>query len=82
MDKVDISKKVSDYVMNTTFSNRKDIKGDLLIFKEGILDSMGLVSLISYLEEEFNIHISDSDMVEENFESIDALTEFVAKHMN
>jgi acyl carrier protein len=51
----------------------------VLIFKEGFLDSMGLVILITFLEETFGIATSDSDMVEENFESINAITEFVLR---
>ena len=82
MNKNGIATKLKEYVLNATFSDLKEIKDDLLIFKEGILDSMGLVSLISFLEEEFSIKISDADMIEENFESINALTDFVENRKN
>ena len=55
---------------------------ELLIFKEGILDSMGLISLFSFLEQEFNIQITDADLVEENFESVKAITNFVTERQN
>jgi len=38
---------------------------------------MGLVLLISYLEEEFNIQTSDDDLIVENFESISAITHYI-----
>ena len=82
MNKDGIAKKVKDYVRSVTFSSTKEINDNLLIFEEGILDSMGLVGLISFLEEEFKIHISDSDLIEENFQSINAVAQFVLKHMN
>ncbi len=82
MNKNGIAQKLKVYVINATFSDLKEIKDDLLIFKEGILDSMGLVSLISFLEEEFNIKVSDKDLVEENFESINAITEFITTLLN
>jgi len=42
---------------------------------------MGLVSLFSFLEEEFSIQISDADLIEENFESVHAISNFVAQRM-
>ena len=82
MNKNGIAVKLKEYVKNASFSDLKEISNDLLIFKEGILDSMGLVSLISFLEEEFSIKISDADMIEENFESINALTDFIENRKN
>jgi acyl carrier protein len=48
-----------------------------LIFKEGILDSMGFIKLIAFLENEFDIKILDQDLKEENFESINAISKYV-----
>ncbi len=75
----EIKEGVFQYVYDNTFSSKESITEDVLIFKEGFLDSMGLVMLITYLEDTFKIAINDSDMVEENFESIKAITEFVAR---
>ena len=55
------------------------IQDDTLIFKEGYFDSMGFVLLITFLEETFGIRTNDSDLVEENFESVNAITEFVVR---
>jgi acyl carrier protein len=48
-----------------------------LIFKEGILDSMGFLKLITFIENEFDIQIPDDDLKEENFESINAISKYV-----
>ena len=74
-----LKKKIKDYISKSVFSNINEINNDTLIFKKGILDSMGLVTLISFLEEEFNIQTEDSDLVEENFETINAIAEFVSR---
>ncbi len=42
-----------------------------------ILDSYDLVSLVSELSGEFDIEIKPKDFVEENFNSLDALTAMV-----
>jgi len=38
---------------------------------------MGFIMLIAFLEEEFGIKTSDEDLIEENFESINAICDFV-----
>jgi acyl carrier protein len=75
----DIKKSVFKYVYDNTFASKEKITESSLIFKEGFLDSMGLVMLITFLEESFKIKVSDADMVEENFESINAIAGFVLK---
>ena len=75
----EIKKGVFQFVYDNAFTSRENITDDVLIFKNGLLDSMGLVMLITYLEDNFNIQTTDADLVEENFESINAITAFVEK---
>ncbi len=77
-----IAEKIREYIRSASFSNIDNLDDDLLIFKEGILDSMGLISLFTFLEQEFNIQITDADLVEENFESIHAITNFVIQRQD
>ena len=37
---------------------------------EGILDSMALMQLVAFLEEEFDIEIDDTEVTAENFRTI------------
>ena len=77
-----ITDKIKEYIRSASFSNVDKLDDDLLIFKEGILDSMGLISLFTFLEQEFNIQITDADLLEENFESVNAITNFVLQRQN
>ena len=43
----------------------------------GIVDSLGVLDLVGFIEEQFGIEAQDDDLVPENFDSIDALTRFV-----
>jgi len=43
----------------------------------GLLDSLGILDLVHFLEEEFSIHIADEELLPETFESLDAVTAFV-----
>ena len=72
-----IKEKVNAYIIEATFAENDKIKDDTLIFQEGFLDSMGFVMLLGFLEETFGIKPADADLVEENFESINAIETYV-----
>jgi acyl carrier protein len=74
-----IKEKVKAYILQATSANKDKIKDNSLIFKEGYFDSMGFVMLISFIEQEFGTKTADADLVEENFESIDAITDFIVR---
>lgn len=78
-DQIVIKEKVKAYILEVTSVEKSKIQDHSLIFKEGYFDSMGFVLLITFLEETFGIKTIDADLVEQNFESIDAITEFVIR---
>jgi acyl carrier protein len=50
--------------------------GDSFLDK-GILDSTGILELIFFLEEEFEIQVAEGDMVPENLDSVDNLLRYL-----
>ena len=77
-----IKEKVNQYVLQHTFAEKNKIHDDSLIFKEGYFDSMGFIMLITFIEEEFALNTSDADLIEENFESINAITSYIQRKKN
>lgn len=45
----------------------------------GILDSLGMMKLILFIEKEFNIKVPTEDMTIENFMTIEHITNYLAK---
>ena len=78
-DTITIRDKVNQYVIEHTFADKHKIQNDSLIFREGFFDSMGFIMLITFIEEQFSIRINDDELVEENFESINAITDFIVR---
>ncbi|WP_425618700.1 acyl carrier protein [Anatilimnocola sp. NA78] len=50
---------------------------DASLIKHGIIDSLGVLELVTFVEQQFGIVMSDDEMVSEHFESIPALAELV-----
>ncbi len=58
-------------------ASSKELTSDLSLLESGIVDSLGVLDLVGFIEEEFGIQAEDDDLVPENFDSIEALTRFV-----
>jgi acyl carrier protein len=74
-----IQETIQEHIQKAAFVEKDKIKNDSLIFKEGYFDSMGFIVLITFLEEKFSITVIDQDLVEENFESINAITSYILR---
>ncbi len=72
-----MKEEIRSFIAETTFTEASKIKEDTMLFDEGIFDSMGLLSLISFLEEKYGVHTDDMDLVEENFQNLVAIQAFV-----
>lgn len=77
-----IKEKLRQYVIENTYSPTDLINDDTLLFSEGIFDSMGLLFLINFIEETFGFKAKDSELLEDNFESINAMTKFINSKIN
>ncbi|MCD4722484.1 MAG: acyl carrier protein [Desulfobacula sp.] len=66
-------------IENFLFGEDNDLKDDTSFLEEGIIDSTGVLELVEYLEEEFDIEIDDEDMIPENLDSLNNLEQFLKK---
>ncbi len=55
-----------------------ELKDDEPLLKSNIIDSLGSFRLIAFLEETFPLTIEDTDMVPENFQTLNDIESFVA----
>ncbi len=44
---------------------------------KGIIDSTGILELIFFIEEKFNVKVEDEEMVPENLDSVDNVVKYV-----
>jgi acyl carrier protein len=47
------------------------------LVESGIIDSLGVMTLLSFLEEEFSIKIPDQELTPENFATLSMITTLV-----
>jgi acyl carrier protein len=70
---------LTEYVLNEFAANRGEvIKEDEDLLSSGLIDSLGILKLVSFIEERFNIQIPPEDVVFENFNSVEAMSQYLA----
>lgn len=47
------------------------------LLDKGLLDSMGIVKLIAFIEERFGVQLGDDEFDPDNFESVDAIATLI-----
>ncbi len=76
-----IQRYVNDELMEPQGRSAAELSDETPLFRTGIIDSFGLLSLVQYLEQEFAISVRDEEMLPENFENIRTIARLVrSKH--
>ena len=66
-------------IENFLFGNDEGLNEDTSFLDEGIIDSTGVLELVTYIEEEFAIKIDDEDLIPENLDSINNIAAYLLK---
>ncbi len=56
-----------------------ELEGSTDLIEQGVIDSMSLLRLISFVEERFGIQLADEEIVPQNFRSLDAIQALIAR---
>ncbi len=75
----EIERTLKDYIVKEFMYDKLEITlaNDLPLIESGIIDSLGIFTLIGYIESEMKVKIRPDDVVIENFETVDAVTTLV-----
>ncbi|HDR3523486.1 acyl carrier protein (plasmid) [Bacillus cereus] len=68
---------VYQYVIDLAPEHKEKVTNDTNLFEEGILDSLGVVALINFIEIHYKIEIDDADFEMDLFESVNAISKFL-----
>ena len=70
---------VRQYIVDKLLFGRSDVVvgGDTSFLESGLIDSTGVLELVAFLEERFQIKVEDEDLIPANLDSVNALTRFI-----
>lgn len=77
---MDIKQQVRDFVTTNFYvAEASSLADDASLLDQGIIDSTGVLEIISFLETSFGLEVADAEMVPENLDSIERIAAFVAR---
>jgi acyl carrier protein len=81
---MDIENQIRHYISkNLLYSdNGFTFSDDVSFLEEGIVDSIGVLELVSFVEEEYKISVRDQDVTPDNFDSVTRLAGFIRRNIN
>jgi len=73
-----MKEKINTFIREHLLESDIELKMEDDLLNTGLVDSIGVVKLIEYIEREFDVSIPPDDMVIENFVSINAIEKYLA----
>jgi len=78
-----IADKLRSFVLKRfPLAGQGPLSDDAPLLESGIIDSLGLLQVVEFIETEFDMLVSDEDMVSEIFGSIGALARYVEQRVS
>lgn len=70
-------------VENFLFGDAEPLADDSLsLLDNGIVDSVGVMEMVAWLEQNHGLKVADQELVPENFDSVARLVQFVQRKKN
>lgn len=73
--------KIRKYILkNFLFSDDEtQLFNDTSFLKEGIIDSTGILELITFISDDFSITFEDDEIIPDNLDSVNAVASFISR---
>lgn len=79
---MNIENKIREFIIkNLYYTEGTALSDDTSFLAEGVIDSMGAMELVAFVESEFRIKVEMSEVVVKNFDSIRKLSNFVRRKL-
>jgi len=80
LEKDIVPEKIRNFIArNFLFTDQGfDYPDETSFLKEGIIDSLGIIELVSFVEKEFGISVADQELLPSNFDSVARLTAYIS----
>jgi acyl carrier protein len=74
------NQRVREFLLQNFYvSDPSELTDETLLVSSGLVDSTGMLEVITFLETEFGIQITDQETTPENLESISRMVAFVER---
>lgn len=78
---MEIGEQIRRYIAENLLFSDSDFPypDDSSFLKNGVVDSTGVMELVSYVEKEFGVTVSPQEVVPDNFDSVSSLIKYIQR---
>lgn len=76
-----IEQLIKKYIIQEFLNDKPHIVLEDNLVEQGVIDSLGIMTLIVYVEKQFGARIKPEDVVPENFETVAAIARLVTQRI-
>ncbi|NLO09185.1 MAG: acyl carrier protein [Clostridiales bacterium] len=76
---MDYKETIKKYLLNEVIHDMSDLEDNQQLIDSGLIDSISIVKVIIFFENEFDISFEEKDMSPINFETVQAMVDTVSK---
>ncbi len=77
---VDLRERVRRFIVDSFYvRDRAEVADEASLIASGLLDSTGVLELVTFLESEFGVVVAQDEMTPDNLETIERIANFVAR---
>lgn len=75
---MDMHQQIINFLYDESLKDEfKELDYDDSLLELGIIDSVKMLDLINFIEEQFGVQVDDDDLYPENFDSINAIVNYI-----
>ena len=83
MQTTDVQSEIYQFIVNNFMFGQADgLRNDESLLQRGVIDSTGVLELVSYLQDNFNITVEDNEIVPANLETVQGIVAYVGRKLN
>lgn len=82
-EEIQINGVIKDFIIdNFLFGDSSKLENETPLLDKGIIDSTGILELVAFLEDNFNIVVKDDELIQDNFSSLTAINKYLESKFN
>jgi acyl carrier protein len=74
--------KIKAFIVDHFLFGERGLEDDEPLFESGIIDSLGLIKLLAFIEETFNVSLNMSEIDIEDFNTLDDILKTIKRKMD
>jgi acyl carrier protein len=77
----EIRSQVRTFILKQFPAAQRALGDNESLVESGIIDSMGVLELVTFIESQFDLELSDDDVVSDNFDSVATISTFIEEKL-